>query len=663
MTVKTLLAEKGLRSTRRALDNDTEEMIKHAESIGIDTVFTRQAKYDGSSFGIEKSRCYFGSLGVCCRQCAMGPCRIYQEDMPLIYSLSTPQLNKGTCGASVDTIVARNLLMMVGRGTAAHASHARHVAQALFKTALGKTSYKIKEPEKLKSVTAKLKLDAAHGIESMAMQAASVALADILGDESTMRFATSYCPSSVSKTLLGLGAIPGSVGQELLEEGHETSMGTMTDATSLILHAARLGVADIASLIIGSEFQDVLFGIPKPVSSKIGFNVLDKNKVNVVIHGHVPLLSEKIAELAEDKGLLDRARSLGAQGINVVGCCCTGNEMLMRRGIPLAGSNLQQELVIATGLVEAFVVDMQCIYPNVENVAKDFHTKIITTMKEARLASAEHIPFDEEHADEVARRILEKAVENFPKRGKNIFLPKGEPKDLIAGFSVETCIGVLSKINPEDPLKPLIDNIASGNIYGAVLLAGCTSPKVTADASHVTIAKALMKQNVLVIATGCAAQACARAGLLTPEATERYAGDRLKGVLKVLGETAGLGKPLPPVWHFGSCVDNSRVVILVSALAEKLGVHVKDLPVAASAAEWVTEKAAAIGTGAVALGVTVHLGVTPPIIGSPAIVSLLTQKSEELFGGKFIVEIEPAKASQLLLEHIKEKRKKLGLAV
>lgn len=662
MTVKALLTEKELRVARRALDDATEEMIKHAESLGIDTVFSRQAKYDESFIGIEKARCYFGSLGICCRQCVMGPCRIWNEDLPMIYRLSTPQLNKGTCGASVDTIVARNLLMMVARGTAAHASHALHVASALLKTAQNNSPYKMKEPEKLMSIATKLKLKTT-GIDNLAIQAASLAISDILSDESSMKFVASYCPANVGKTLHDLGVIPGSVGRELLNEGHETSMGTMADPTSLILHAVRLGVADIASLIISSEFQDVLFGIPKPVFSKIGFNVLEKNKVNVVIHGHVPLLSEKIVELSESKELIDKAHAIGAEGINVVGCCCTGNEVLMRHGIPLAGSNLQQELIIATGVVEVFVVDVQCIYPNIENVAKNFHTKVITTMKEARLTNAEHVPFEEEHADEVAKKILNTAIDNFPRRGKNVFLPKGEPKDLIAGFSVETCVGVLSKINPEDPLKPLIDNIASGNIYGVVLLAGCTSPKITADASHVTIAKALMKQNVLIIATGCAAQACARAGLLTPDASERYAGDKLKSLLYVLGKTAGFDKPLPPVWHFGSCVDNSRVVILVSALAEKLGVHIKDLPIAASAAEWVTEKAAAIGTGAVALGVTVHLGVTPPVIGSPAVVSLLTQKAEELFGGKFVVEVDPIKASQTILSHIKEARKKLGIAV
>jgi carbon-monoxide dehydrogenase catalytic subunit len=649
MRDKTLLEEKKLRTNKRVLDEATEDMIKYTESLGIETIFSRQAKYDESFIGFEKSRCYFGSMGICCRQCAMGPCRIWHEDLPMVYRTSAPQLDKGTCGASADTIVARNLLMMVGRGTAAHASHALHIASALKGVNKENKNYEIREAGKLKSIATKLGTD----IDNVA----SFAISDIVGFENSMKFANYF---SNNKKLAELGVIPGSIGKELLSEGHETSMGTMTDPARLILHAARLGIADIASLIISSEFQDVLLGIPKPVTSKIGFNLLDENKVNVVIHGHVPLLAQKFIELSEDKELLEKAKVYNASGINIVGCCCTGNELLMRHGIPLAGSNLQQELIIATGLVEAFVVDMQCIYPNIENVAKKFHTKIITTMKEARLINAEHIAFDDEDADKSARKILEIAIENFQKRGKNIHLPKEEPKDLIAGFSVETCLAVLSKINPEDPLKPLIDNIASGNIYGVVLLAGCTSPKVTADASHVTIAKYLMKNNVLIISTGCAAQACARAGLLTQDVP--YVGDRLKSVLKTLGEVAGIGS-LPPVWHFGSCVDNSRVIILASALAEKLGVSISDLPIAASASEWVTEKAAAIGTGAMALGVTVHLGVTPPVIGSSEIVSLLTKKSEDLFGAKFIVEINPENAAKLILEHITEARKRLGLQI
>lgn len=627
------------------MDNATSEMIQHAHVLGIETIFDRNGNY--STGECKKAKCNFGSRGICCKQCMLGPCRISGRTL------------KGTCGASADTIVARNLLMMIGRGTAAHSSHALHTSLALLKTLQNKTSYQIKEPLKLESIARRINCNE-HNIEATGIAAAKLAISDIVGDEKYMRFARSYYPDDIFGNLSNLGVMPASLGRELLETGHETSMGTMADPTALVLHAARLGVADISSLIISAEFQDVLFGTPKLFSSSIGFNVLEKDKVNVVIHGHVPLLSEKIIEFSEDALLLEKARSLGANGINVVGCCCTGNDALMRHGIPIAGSNIHQELIITTGLVEAIVVDVQCIYPNIENVVRHFHTKIISTMKEARFQSAEHIPFEEENADEAAKRIINSAIENFPKRGHKIFLPKEKSHDLMAGFSVENVLDVLTKINPQDPFKPLIDRIKSGDIYGIVLMAGCISPGMT-ESSQVIIAKELLKQNVLVFSTGCSAQACARGGLLTPEATMEYAGDKLKGVLKTLGDISGLGKPLPPVWHFGSCVDNSRVIILAMALAQNMGMALKDLPIAASASDWVAEKAAAIGIGAVALGITVHLGRAPQILGGPEVVRLLTQRSEELFGAKFIVEEDPIKASQLLLLHIGKAREKLGL--
>lgn len=622
------------------MDNATNEMIRHAHMLGIETIFDRNGNY--STGECKKAKCNFGSKGICCKQCALGPCRISGRSL------------KGTCGASADTIAARNLLMMTGRGTAAHASHALHVAQTLLKTAGRKTSYKIKEPLKLASIARKINIDKEDGIEDTAYAIASVAISDMLGDKDHMIFAESYYPADAIGNLSNLGVMPASAGRELMDSGHETSMGTMADPKEFVIHAARLGVADISSLIISAELQDVLFGLPKIFSSRIGFNVLEKDKVNIVIHGHVPLLSEKIIEFSEDAQLLEKARAFGADGINIVGCCCTGNDALMRHGIPVAGSNIHQELIITTGLAEAIVVDVQCIYPNIENVAKHFHTKIISTMKEARFKSAEHIPFHEENADEAAKRILDCAIENFPNRGNNIFLPEEKPHDLMAGFSVENVLDVLAKLNPQDPFKPLIDSIRSGDIYGIVLLAGCISPEMT-ESSQVIIAKELLKQNVLVFSTGCSAQSCARGGLLTPEATMEYAGDKLKGVLNALGS-------LPPVWHFGSCVDNSRVILLAIELAKKMGLPLKDMPIAASAPDWIAEKAVAIGTGAVALGITVHLGRAPPILGGPEVVDLLTQKSEELFGAKFIVEEDPIKASQLLLLHIGKAREKLGLS-
>jgi len=342
----------------------------------------------------------------------------------------------------------------------------------------------------------------------------------------------------------------------------------------------------------------------------------------------------------------------------------------MRHGIPLVGNSLQQELVIMTGLIDAFVVDVQCIYPNIETVAKNFHTKIITTMENARITNTNYIPFKDECANETAKRILDIGIENFLERGKlkiikenkiGPFISREEPKELMGGFSAEIFLEILSRLNPDDMLKPLIDNIISGDIYGIVLFAGCLNPRVSAYESHATIAKELIKKNVLIIATGCAADACARAGLLVSEASQN-AGKKLNNILSILGRTAGLEKPLPPVLFFGSCVDNSRAITLITAIAEKLGVSIKDLPIAASAAECMTEKAVAIGIGAVGLGITVHVGVPLPTIGSPNVTTLLTRE-DELFGGRFIYEKDPIKASQLLFDHIKKARKKLGLTI
>lgn len=630
-------------------DPEIAEMLKHTASLGIDTVFERRSGH-GSSSGNDK-RCQFGSLGICCKQCALGPCRVRHGTLP-----DNSKNTRGTCGADADTIAARNLLMMVARGTAAHASHAKHVAVMLLKTAHHKAPYTIKDPNKLKAISTKIRLDCDGSIESIAHNVGRSALSDILGDKKHMMFTESYCPVDENHAVLGV--IPKPIGHELLEEGHETSMGTMADPASLIMHAARLGIADITSLVISSELQDVVFGVPKPVSSKIGINVLEKNKVNVVVHGHIQLLSEKIIELSEDRVLLERAARLGAEGINIVGCCCSGNDMLIRHGVPLAGGNLEQELIIATGLVEAFVLDVQCIYPNVQNVAANFHTKLISTMGEGRFTGAEHVSFEEEHADEIARRILEMAIDNFRNRGIT-FMPGAQPRELVAGFSVETCLDALSRLDRQAPMRPLIENLKSGNIFGIVLLCGCTNPDTFTH--HEIIAKELLARNVLIVSTGCAAQACARAGLMAPDATGKYAGEKLRRVLMEFNMRSEGDVAFPPVWHFGSCVDNARIVILISALAEALGVRVRNLPVVASAAGWVTEKATAIGTGAVALGITVHLGVAPPVLGSSEVVSLLTEKAEKTFGGKFIVEHDPVRAAGMILEHIQRAREKLGM--
>lgn len=385
--------------------------------------------------------------------------------------------------------------------------------------------------------------------------------------------------------------------------------------------------------------------------------VIKEDFVNIAVHGHVPILSEKILEATES--LYDEARQVGAKGINVVGICCTGNELLMRQGVPMAGNELNSEMAVLTGALEAIIVDVQCIYPAIVGVAESYHTKVITTSPIAKIPGAEHMEFEESRADEVAREIVQRAIENFKNRDPSkVKIPEFKSEAMV-GFSVESMLEVLSKIDPKDPLKPLVDNIANGNIKGAVAIVGCNNPKVKHDFMHVKMAEELIKRDILVIATGCAAIAHAKEGLMSPEGY-RKAGKGLQTVLKALGEAAGV-EALPPVLHFGSCVDNSRIGVLLKALSEKIGVPIKDLPVAASAPEATTEKALSIGTWAVSLGVTTHVNPLPRITGSEVVTKILTEDAEELLGGKFIGSSDPHEAVDMLVRHIEDKRKKLGL--
>ncbi|MFQ6040204.1 MAG: anaerobic carbon-monoxide dehydrogenase catalytic subunit [Candidatus Poribacteria bacterium] len=637
-------------------DKQTEEMVEYLRGEGIQTVWDVQNAYDSSFLGL-KDRCAFGSRGLCCRNCAMGPCRLGSDDFPFHIRPSIPSLDRSTCGKTVDTMVAGTFLSSVERGTSAHVGHAIHVAKSLEKAAEGEGCYEIKDEEKLKRVASSLGIQG-DDKNGLAKKVARTALDDLLGSgDEPMNFAIALAPKHIDK-VTSAKLIPNKgAAERIVESVHSSSMGTMSNTFELLRSSLQLGVIDVVGLYIATQLQDILFGTPSPTVSKIGLDVLDEKKVNVVVHGHVPLLSEKVVQFAHQ--LEDKAKAAGADGINVVGLCCTGNEVLMRHGIPLAGSNLQQELVIGTGLVDAIVVDVQCIYPALSSISQKYQTKLITTMKEGRMENELHIPFHADNADEAAEKIVQEAIDAYNSRSKT-FLPSAKSNELIAGFSVEGVLNVLSKLNETDPLKPLVDLIADGSIQGAVLLAGCTSPKVQSDASHVTIAKELIQNNILVVSTGCAAQALARHGLLTSQAAD-LAGDSLKGVLSTLGETAGLNAPLPPVWHFGSCVDNSRIIALIAALADYLDTSIDKLPIAASCPEWVTEKALAIGSGALSLGVTAHLGVTPQIGGSEAVIKAFTEGLEGVLGSRVIVAIEPSDAAKQLMNHVQTKRRDMGL--
>ncbi|MBU1341332.1 MAG: anaerobic carbon-monoxide dehydrogenase catalytic subunit, partial [Proteobacteria bacterium] len=419
-------------------------------------------------------------------------------------------------------------------------------------------------------------------------------------------------------------------------------------------------VADLAGCYMGTDLADILFGTPTPLVTSANLGTLKKESVNIALHGHNPVLSEIIVKVADQ--MKDEAVTAGADRINVVGICCTGNELMERHGIPSCTHSVSQEMALLTGAVDAMIVDYQCIMPSVASVAECMGTKVITTMDICKITGADHIEVRDESAFENARQAISQAISVFKTRkNKKTDIPD-VTNTVVAGFSTESIVAALSKLNPTDPLAPLVDNIKSGNIKGVCLFAGCNNVKIPQDINYTTMAAKLLKENVLVVATGCGAGSLMRHDFMDPGKTKELCGEGLYAVLNAIGEANGLGGPLPPVLHLGSCVDNSRAVEITVAIANYLGVDINQLPVVASAPEPTSEKAVSIGTYAVAAGLPTHVGVMLPVIGSALVTTVLTQTVKELTGGYFIVEPDPVKAADTLLQAINDRRAGLGLA-
>jgi len=435
---------------------------------------------------------------------------------------------------------------------------------------------------------------------------------------------------------------------------HRTHIGVDQDYHSLLKQGVRAAIGDgWGGSMIATELQDILFGTPAPVLGKVNLGVLKKDEVNLVIHGHEPLLSEVIVAVAQEPEMIELAKAKGAKGITLSGICCTANEILMRHGVPLAGNFLQQELALVTGAVDAMVVDIQCIMQSLPDIAQCYHSKIITTSPKAKIPGAIHIEFDEHNALEGARTIVRMAIENFPNRGNNVDIPK-EQTDMVAGFSHETINYLLGGLFRAS-YRPLNDNIINGRIRGVAGVVGCNNPRTTHDSDHTAMIKELIKNDVLVIQTGCSAMAAAKAGLMTPEAAAKYAGEGLASVCETVG--------IPPVLHMGSCVDNSRILMAATAMVKDggLGDDISDLPVAGAAPEWMSEKAISIGQYFVASGVFTVFGVTWPTLGSDKVTKHLFEDFEAAYGGMWAFEPDPIKAAHLMISHIDKKRKALGI--
>ncbi len=628
----------------KSADPAVREMIAKAAKLEVKTVWDR--------YEAMLPQCGFGDTGLCCRHCLQGPCRIdpFGEGP-----------TEGICGATADTMVARGLDRAIAAGTAAHSGHARHLAHALLKVSKGQApSYSIKEVEKLRAVATRLSIQVdGRSDMDVAGDVARAALADFHEKDTPVLWAATVVNPERAKVLTDLGLVPVGIDHEVSEIMHRTLYGVDSDPVNLLLGGLRCGVADLAGCYMATDLADILFGIPQPTVTEANLGTLKADAVNIALHGHNPLLSDLLVTRAESRK--GAAMAAGASGINLVGICCTGNEVMMRHGIPACTHSVSQEMAILTGALDAMVVDYQCIMPSVATVAECMGTTLITTMEIGKIPGAKHIPFTEETAAERADEIYDIAIANFKRRkGKPVDIPQIKTP-VVAGFSVEAIVSALAKLDANDPLKPVIDNIKSGNIRGVCLFAGCNNVKVPQDSNFIAIARKLLKENVLVLATGCGAGALMRHGFMDPANTDELCGEGLRAVLRAIGEANGLGGPLPAVLHMGSCVDNSRAVALTVAVAQYLGVDTDKLPVVASAAEAVSEKAVSIGAYAVAAGLPTHVGVMLPVLGSQLVTQVLTDKVKGLTGGYFIVDLDPESAAEKLLAAIDERRAGLGL--
>ncbi|MDW7650302.1 MAG: anaerobic carbon-monoxide dehydrogenase catalytic subunit [Bacillota bacterium] len=630
-----------------SIDKAVQELLVVAEQEQIETVWDRAEA--------QKPQCKFGTMGVCCRICWKGPCRVNPNG-------KGPK--RGICGADAHTIVARNLIRGIAAGAAAHSDHGRHIALTLLEVSEGKApAYQIKDRAKLERVAKRLGIDTeGKDLLTVVKEVAEVTLEDFSRQDAkvTANWLTSTITAERAERLKALGVLIHNIDATVAEIMNRTHVGCDADPVNILLGGVKGALADYAGMCLSTELSDILFGTPQPAVTSANLGVLKKEAINVAVHGHNPLLSDVICHAA--RIMNDDAVRAGAKdGFNLVGICCTGNEVMVRHGVPLATNYLSQEMPILTGALDAMVVDVQCIMPSLASISECYHTKLVTTMPTTKIPGAIHVEFTEETAMAAAKEVLNLAIEAYESRDpKRVNIPNHK-ETAIVGFSGEAVLDALGKLNAADPLQPLIDNIVSGNIQGIALFAGCNNTNVTQDHNFVTMAKRLAANNVLLLATGCGAGALSKDGLMTQEATLQYAGEGLKAVLTAIGEANGLNGPLPLVLHMGSCVDNSRAVSLAVAVAEKLGVDLDKLPVVASAPEAMSEKSVAIGTWAVTLGLTTHLGTVPQVTGSDVVTDVLTNKLNDLVGACFLVETDPEAAADKLFAVIKKKREMLNI--
>ena len=616
-------------------DPAVREMILRQNQLGFDTTFDR--------FDSQQPQCGFGMAGICCKICNMGPCKI------------TSKSPKGVCGADADLIVARNLLRSAAAGAAQHGMHGREVILSLKWAAEGKLDLPILGQQKIKD-TAK-----AFGIKTERRSIKKIAseLADILLEDMSRTVPGDYKiiealgSEERKKVWKELDILPISAYHEVFEAYHKTGVGTDGDWKSIMQQFLRCGLAFTYSGVVSTSIAtDGLFGVGDRVTSKVNIGALKKGYVNIAVHGHLPTLVSEIVRVGQEEKFINLAKEAGAKGIRFYGICCSGLSAMYRYAgvIPLSNA-VSAELVLGTGALDLWIADVQDVFPSIMEVAKCFRTTVVTTSESARLPGAERFEYDHHHSNigetrELAEKIVLRGIESFKDRqGIPVYIPPYEV-DAEVGFSPEYVHKHYGS------MKPLYEAVKEGKILGIVNIVGCNNPKVVYEKCVIDVANALLRNNILILTNGCASFPLMKMGYCNVSGQE-HAGESLK---EFLGD-------LPPVWHVGECIDNTKSSGIFAGVAGEAGKPLYEMPFAFSSPEWSNEKGIDAALGFRLMGINSYHCVEAQIHGSKNVIEFLKEGTKEMLGSVMVVDTNPDSLGEKIVADIIEKRKALGWAV
>ncbi len=617
-------------------DPAVKDMLLHMEQIGYDTVFDR--------FDAQKPQCSFGLCGTCCRICNMGPCKI------------TPKSPKGVCGADADLIVARNLLRGAAAGVAQHGMHAREVLLMLKEAALGNLDIEIVGEYKIRAMAEQFGIRTKNRqLKNITVDLCDVLLEDLSRTEpDTYRTIEACAPKERIEAWKKLDILPISAYHEVFESYHKSGCATDGDWESVMKQFLRCGLAFTFSGVVATSIAtDSLLGVGDRVTSKINVGALKKGYVNIAVHGHLPVLVREIVKAGYSEKYQKLAKEKGALGIQFYGICCSGLSAMYRYDgvIPLSNA-VSAELVLGTGALDLWVADVQEVYPAIMDVARCYKTTVVTTSDSARLPGAEHIGYDHHHSNlnqtqEIAEKIVKRAIESFENRkGTPVFIPPYEVEAEV-GFSLE----YLHK--RYGSLKPLADAIQSGKILGVVNMVGCNNPKIPYEKAILDVCDVLLKNNVLILTNGCASFPLMKMGYCqASELAYNKCGEGLKEFL---------APDMPPVWHVGECIDNTRSSGIFAGIAGLLGKNLYEMPFAFSSPEWSNEKGIDAALGFRLMGITSYHCVEAPIHGSAKVIEFLKESTKETLNSSMVVDVDPTALGEKIVADMKKKREEYGI--